>query len=118
MIRCAHAIVTPQQVLVVEDATKDPRFADTPLVTGPPGLRFHAGAAVRSPSGPPVGTPCIIDTAPRTVVHELGAVSIAEGVETREQAALLKSLGFDAMRGWHFGMSGTLPTAWTARDAA
>ncbi len=52
------------------------------------------------------------------LVRELGAVSIAEGIETREQATLLRSLGIDAMQGWHFGAPGALPAARTARDAA
>jgi EAL domain-containing protein (putative c-di-GMP-specific phosphodiesterase class I) len=52
------------------------------------------------------------------LVRELGAVSIAEGVETREQAEMLKSLDIDGMQGWYFGEPGTLPTARTARDAA
>jgi GAF domain-containing protein len=40
---CAYAIHTPK-LLVVSDATCDPRFADNPLVVGPPHVRFYAGA--------------------------------------------------------------------------
>jgi diguanylate cyclase (GGDEF)-like protein len=62
---CAHAILSPQDVLVVPDAKKDVRFVDNPLVTGPFGLRFYAGVPVLSPSGHPVGALCVIDRVPR-----------------------------------------------------
>ena len=64
---CAHAILSPSDVLVVEDATRDPRFADNPMVNGDPYVRFYAGAVVTSPSGYPVGTLCLLDREPRTL---------------------------------------------------
>jgi diguanylate cyclase (GGDEF)-like protein len=64
---CSHAILNPSEVLVVEDATRDPRFADNPLVLGDPNIRFYAGAVVHAPSGHPMGTLCLIDRAPRTL---------------------------------------------------
>jgi diguanylate cyclase (GGDEF)-like protein len=64
---CAYAILNPSEVLVVEDATRDPRFADNPLVLGDPNIRFYAGAVVHAPSGHPMGTLCLIDRAPRTM---------------------------------------------------
>jgi diguanylate cyclase (GGDEF)-like protein len=62
---CAYAILNPSEVMVVEDAAQDPRFADNPLVLGEPNIRFYAGAVVQSPSGHPMGTLCLIDRAPR-----------------------------------------------------
>ncbi len=63
---CAHA-VEREEMLVVLDATLDPRFANNPLVIGPPYIRFYAGAPLVSPSGHVVGTLCLVDTKPRNV---------------------------------------------------
>lgn len=62
---CAHAI-NSHGVMVVPDATEDPRFAGNPLVTGYPHIRFYAGAVVHGPTGQPLGTLCAIDRKPRT----------------------------------------------------
>lgn len=63
---CSHAIQAPGGVMVVPDATKDPRFADNPLVAAPDGVRFYAGAVLTTASGHNVGTLCIKDRVPRT----------------------------------------------------
>lgn len=61
---CTHAVDADVD-LVVPDATLDPRFADNPLVLGPPFIRFYAGCILRDQSGLPLGTLCVIDTEPR-----------------------------------------------------
>ncbi len=61
---CGHAILS-RDALVVNDASKDPRFADNPLVTGAPNIRFYAGYPIRDPGGFNIGTLCLIDPEPR-----------------------------------------------------
>lgn len=61
---CAVAIAQNAR-LVVEDAILDPRFCDSPFVTGPAGIRFYAGTPLRTPEGINLGTLCALDTRPR-----------------------------------------------------
>lgn len=78
---CAHAIHSDEP-FVVEDAAADARFADNPLVTGAPHVRFYAGAPItaRDALGLPrrIGTLCVIDHQPRA----LGPDQLALLVET------------------------------------
>jgi GAF domain-containing protein len=61
---CAHAILRPE-VLVVEDARRDPRFQNNLLVTGLPHIRFYAGASLVYREETRIGTLCLIDYKPR-----------------------------------------------------
>jgi GAF domain-containing protein len=77
--------------MVIEDATVDPRFADNPLVTGAPGIRFYAGVPLRSAAEgyvedlPGIGTLCVLDTRPRTL-------SSQDVTTLREIAGLVSAL--------------------------
>ncbi|MDQ2139895.1 GAF domain-containing protein [Alcaligenaceae bacterium B3P038] len=62
---CAHALMS-RSVLIVPDSRSDPRFAENPLVTDAPHIRFYAGCPLVSPSGYVLGTLCVIDTVPRS----------------------------------------------------
>ncbi|WP_247235745.1 GAF domain-containing protein [Telluribacter sp. SYSU D00476] len=62
---CQHALHTPNEVLVVNDALDDERFRNNPMVVGEPNIRFYAGAPLETPQGAVLGTVCIIDDKPR-----------------------------------------------------
>jgi len=94
---CAHAILQ-DGIFIVKDATKDPRFADNPLVTQPPKIRFYAGCPIRSPKGYKVGDLCLVDQKPRDLTEkELAplkdiAALVEEELAHRKQAVAQKEL--------------------------
>ena len=73
---CAHAI-EHEKVFEVSDATKDIRFADNPLVTGTPDIRFYAGQPLVTADGFVLGTLCTIDRVARVLnPHQREALEI------------------------------------------
>jgi GAF domain-containing protein len=66
---CAHAI-KGQDLFIIPDATKDLRFANNPLVTSDPKIRFYAGAPLIAPDGEALGSLCVIDKVPRELSSE------------------------------------------------
>lgn len=87
---CAHAI-QDDAVYVVNDATQHPLFANNPLVTGAPDIRFYAGAPLITPDRFRLGTLCVIDTKPRELAPEaeqvlrLLARMVVSALESRRQ---------------------------------
>jgi hypothetical protein len=64
---CAHAILNPDDIMVVEDTRYDDRFNDNPLTTGDPSIIFYAGVPIVDGGGHALGTLCIMDHRPRTL---------------------------------------------------
>ena len=84
---CSYAILC-DDLLEIPDTLRDPRFADNPLVTGEPGVRFYAGVPLRLDDGLCVGTLCIIARQPRQL--------------DETQRELLRCLAQVASRAWMY----------------
>lgn len=79
---CGHAI-NSDEILIIGDASTDPRFSDNPLVTEAPFIRFYAGCPIRGPRGYRIGTLCLIDAAPR-------GLSVEDQATLRDFAAMVE----------------------------
>ncbi len=62
---CGHAINTQDEFFLINDSSKDERFADNPLATMENGVVFYAGFPLTDKEGNTFGTLCVIDHKPR-----------------------------------------------------
>lgn len=86
---CRH-VVDGNGVVIVPDTHLDPRFAEHPLITGAPYIRFYAGVALKNREGVRLGTLCVTDTSPQ-------AFSAAQ-LNTLQ---LLATLVMSFLEAWH-----------------
>jgi len=85
---CGHSILD-DEIFIIADATKDERFADNPLVTNEPNIRFYAGCPLRYTDGSRLGTLCIIDRKPRDISDDdLETLKDLASTAERELAAI------------------------------
>lgn len=74
---CSHAILNPHEIMIVDDAREDARFANNPLVKGDPNIVFFAGMPLVDESGYALGTLCAIDNKPRKLTqNQIEAIKI------------------------------------------
>lgn len=66
---CNYTIME-NKIMVVEDATLDPRFAANPLVTGQEAIRFYAGVPLLDENASRLGSLCVLDRVPRKLTHD------------------------------------------------
>lgn len=66
---CSHTILSMDPILC-PDTFQEPRFADNPNVTGPPGIRFYMGHPLSTPEGRNIGTFCVMDTKPHALCDQ------------------------------------------------
>jgi diguanylate cyclase (GGDEF)-like protein len=95
---CTHAILS-DDVMVVEDASKDPRFQDNPFVTAPDGIRFYAGAPLKTPGGHRLGTLCVVDHIPRRIGQRETSLLADLAAIVVDELELRKRVGTDALTG-------------------
>ena len=94
---CAYTILS-KEVMVIEDATQDERFAENRLVTSDPHIRFYAGAPIIDREGNALGSLCVIDRVPNRITEEqraaLQALSrlVTVLLETRHSAGELATV--------------------------
>ncbi len=93
---CGHAILD-DQLFLIPNALSDERFADNPLVTGDPNIRFYAGCPLKMPNGHTVGTLCLIDSKPRELSEEDQRLLQDLGIMAEQEVSALKLATIDEL---------------------
>jgi PAS domain S-box-containing protein len=65
-----HYTVKDDDIMVVENAIEDERFAGSPFVQKDPHIRFYAGVPLKTSDGHNIGAICVIDREPRTLTRQ------------------------------------------------
>jgi diguanylate cyclase (GGDEF)-like protein len=101
-------VVAADQIMIVEDATQDERFQNSPLVVREPSFRFYAGVPLRGVGDVAVGTLALFDTEPRTrtpamlqILRDLGGIAQKELLTTdlrNTQTQWVRRLSVDRRR--------------------
>ncbi|GCB02859.1 sensor domain-containing diguanylate cyclase [Ralstonia sp. SET104] len=119
---CGHAVAA-DQMLVIPDTMADPRFADNPLVTGAPHIRFYAGRPVKNLAGYAVGTLCVIDQKPRAfdqterkLLDDL-ASWVESGFRERELSETQRSILTELQVARHESLTDPMLSIWNRRAA-
>ena len=90
---CAHAILTPDEILEIPDATKDIRFVDNPLTKMDDPVIFYAGVPLRTTDGMTMGSLCVIDHKPNKLSNEQrnALITLAKQVERLFELRLVRA---------------------------
>ena len=89
---CAHAILNPNDLLVVSNALEDVRFVDNPLVKEEPRIQFYAGAPLTTAGGSALGTLCVLDHRPRQLDQQKKNALMALSRQVMAQLELRKTV--------------------------
>lgn len=87
---CAHTIMS-DELLIVPDATKDPRFSNNPLVTEEPNVRFYAGAPIVSENGFRLGSVCVVDFEPHPMPDPEALQALRDLADLAAEAIILRA---------------------------
>jgi len=120
---CTHTI-RQHTPLTIPDALADPRFCNSPLVTGPPHIRSYAGVPLTTPDGYNIGSLCAIDTVPRdfsdaqiAMLRDFGRIVIGE-LELRQIAQSDFLTGALSRRGFVSRLDGAMARRRSGSPAA